>query len=84
VINFKLFIFTVFIFPAVSHQHPDTLREQQRLHRKRKIRDFFVFFLSLGSSTQIAMVNAITERYPEEMPRTQGNNFSQPREPETP
>jgi ribonuclease HI len=31
-----------------------------------------------------AMVNAITERYPEEIPRAQGNNFSQPREPETP
>jgi hypothetical protein len=30
------------------------------------------------------MVNAITERYPEEIPRAQGNNFSQPREPETP
>jgi hypothetical protein len=31
-----------------------------------------------------AMVNAITKRYPEEIPRAQGNNFSQPREPETP
>jgi hypothetical protein len=31
-----------------------------------------------------AMVNAVTERYPEEIPRAQGNNLSQPREPETP
>jgi hypothetical protein len=35
-------------------------------------------------SNLLAMVNAVTERYPEEIPQAQGNNFSQPREPETP
>jgi hypothetical protein len=30
------------------------------------------------------MVNAVKEQYPEEIPRAQGNNLSQPREPVTP
>jgi hypothetical protein len=31
-----------------------------------------------------AMIKATTERYPEEIPRALGNNYSQPREPESP
>jgi hypothetical protein len=30
------------------------------------------------------MVNVVTEKYPEEIPQAQGNNYPQPREPETP